>query len=69
MATVKSAKRTRFHDSFYTEADNIYKGPSTIQAAAPNGNWEKWDEFFRDVALGILLVLYRYPVPILNEFI
>ena len=40
-----------------------------IQVSTGNGQWEKWSEFCRDVALNPILVSYQDPMPILNTYV
>ena len=68
MVTVDPAKCTCFHDSFRAAADNIFKGLSTSRSAAADGYWRKWAILYREVSFNPLLVLYRYPVPIISAF-
>ena len=62
MTAVDPAKRTPSQSVM----DDITEGISTIRSAADDGNWMKWDEVCRYMALVPLLVFYRYLVPVLK---
>ena len=68
MATVEPTAQTRLWNSFSTATENIREGLSVGRATAADGHWTKWDYFCARVALDPLLVAYKYPVPILNNF-
>ena len=68
MVTVDHTKCTRLHDILCVAADNIVKIIYTSRVATVNGHWAKWDTLCRDMALDLLLVSYRDPVPIINTF-
>ena len=56
METVEPAKHICLCNSVRAVADNISKKISTSRSAAVDGHWEKWDMFYRDVALITLTV-------------
>ena len=66
--SVDTTKRTHFCDSFCAAVDNITKGLSISRASVVDGYWYKCFSFCRDMSLKSLLILYRYPFPILNAF-
>ena len=68
MATVDTATQTRFWDSFSALTEDIQEGFSVCRSTAADGHWTKWAYFCARVALDLLLVTYKYPVPILNAF-
>ena len=57
METVEPAKHICLCNSVRAVADNIAKKISTSRSAAVDGHWEKWDMFYRDVALITLTIL------------
>ena len=69
MEAVEPSKQARFCNRFRAVAHNIAKGISDSQAATYDGNWTTWAEFFLDVSPDPLLVLYRYPLTILDTFV
>ena len=68
MATVEPAAQTRFWNSFRTATEDIREGFSVVRATAADGHCNKWAYFCASVALNHLLVAYKDPVPILNDF-
>ena len=68
MATVDPAVQTRFWNCFSTATKDIREGLSVGRATAADCHWTKWAYFCARVALDPLLVTYKDPVPILNNF-
>ena len=68
MATVDTAAQTRFWDSFSASTEDIREGLSVGQSTAADVHWNKWAYFGARVALDPLLVAYKDPAPILNDF-
>ena len=68
MATVDPAAQTRFWNCFSTATKDIREGLSVGRATAADCHWTKWAYFCARVALDPLLVTYKDPVPILNNF-
>ena len=68
MATVDIAAQTRFWGSFSASTEDILEGLSVGRSTAPDGHWTKWAHLCARVAIDLLLVAYKDPVPILNAF-
>ena len=68
MEDMEPSKQASFYNSFRDVVQKITEGITGIQAVETNGHWTKWAKFFQDAALEHLLVSYRDPVPILNNF-
>ena len=68
MEDVDTNKQARFYNSFFASEQDICKGLSSSQATATEWQWPTWAKFCQNVVLEILLVSYRYPVPIPKNF-